>query len=229
MKNNNIINNSEKYWVTKLLKSLPKKEAPADFEFKLMTRIQNRNFNIKSEQNKRRFTWIWIPAAATISTIIILFTIFYNFKNDKQNPLMERPSEINQTLSEEEPPRSIEKSDNYSEHTIENKEEMDMDDKNVSPQQNYRVVIKPNDVIEKETIDLPYANNKGIEIDEYITNNELNIYDRNYNLKSVSDGEFNFDGFYLQSTTNPMELEKLKAKIDSVEKKMERLEKDSKK
>ncbi|MBN2572905.1 MAG: hypothetical protein JXA68_12310 [Ignavibacteriales bacterium] len=230
MKNNNNIINSEKNWVTDLLKQLPEEKAPSDFEFKLMTKIHNKNFEVKSEQSQKKFNWVWVPAAATISTIIILFTIVSDNSNDKQNALMDEPPAINNTLSDEKSPELNKDIEIYSETVVENDEMKETEEKSVASSNNYRVVIKPNDVVEKETVDLPYKNNKGIELDDFITNNGLEKgIDNNRNLRNVSDGEFNFDGFYLQSTTDPIELEKLKAKIDSVEKRMDKIEKDNQK
>ncbi len=61
----------------KLLKEIPKVKAPDNFEFNLMTKIQNQNFEVKSEKKKSIFSWALTPAigfAATLFLVVFLFT-----------------------------------------------------------------------------------------------------------------------------------------------------------
>ena len=55
----------------KLLKDLPKVNAPDNFEFNLMTKIQNKSFEVKSEKKKGWLTWSLTPAIAFAMSVIL--------------------------------------------------------------------------------------------------------------------------------------------------------------
>ncbi len=84
----------------KLLKEIPKVEAPDNFEFNLMTKIQNQNFEIKFEKRKSIFSWALTPAigfAATLFLVVFLFT-----GNDEigDNPWNTTPRLIENNIAE---------------------------------------------------------------------------------------------------------------------------------
>ncbi len=77
MNEKNSTTNTEFNELKKLLKEIPKVKAPDNFEFNLMTKIQNKNFEIKSEKKKSIFSWALTPAigfAATVFIVIFLFS-----------------------------------------------------------------------------------------------------------------------------------------------------------
>src|SRR3989339_420354 len=64
------------------LKKLPKIEAPDNFEFNLMTRIENKNFGqVEEERPKFNLLKFLAPSAAVLATVLLFF-IFYPQKND---------------------------------------------------------------------------------------------------------------------------------------------------
>ena len=76
---NNIYNteDSKQTDLLKDLKALPKINAPENFEFNLMTRIQNKNFGlVEDEKPTFNFIKVFAPSAAVV-TVIILFFVFY--------------------------------------------------------------------------------------------------------------------------------------------------------
>ena len=69
--------NSKHSDLLKDLKSLPKINAPENFEFNLMTRIQNKNFGlVEDARPKFNFIKFFAPSAAVVA-LIILFFVFY--------------------------------------------------------------------------------------------------------------------------------------------------------
>ncbi|MCK5456047.1 MAG: hypothetical protein KAI45_02905, partial [Melioribacteraceae bacterium] len=75
-KKNHIDNEKEFEKLQTLLKELPKIEAPDNFEYNLMTRIQNKNFDIKSEKKKSIFFWVYTPTFALVASVILVFFVF---------------------------------------------------------------------------------------------------------------------------------------------------------
>ena len=65
----------------KLLKEIPKVKAPDNFEFNLMTKIQNQNFEVKSEKKKNIFSWALTPAIAFAASVFII-VFFFNLSDD---------------------------------------------------------------------------------------------------------------------------------------------------
>ena len=72
------------------LKKLPKIEAPENFEFNLMTRIQNRNFTpVEEERQKFNIFKFLAPSVAVLATAVLFF-IFYPQQKEIQTQLAEK-------------------------------------------------------------------------------------------------------------------------------------------
>ena len=68
--------------ITKLLKELPEVKAPDDFDYKLMIKIQNGQFESNRELNRKSSgSWVFIPAAAVAVSSVLLFFIFFDFNS----------------------------------------------------------------------------------------------------------------------------------------------------
>ncbi len=65
-----------------LLQGLPKEKAPENFEFNLMTRIQNKQFGNLQKEEKSIFWWIALPSGTIVISAFILFAVLFN--NSKQ-------------------------------------------------------------------------------------------------------------------------------------------------
>jgi len=70
----------------KLLKDLPKVNAPDNFEFNLMTKIQNKSFEVKSEKKKGWLTWSLTPAFAFAMSVFLIFFVFTGEEESEDNP-----------------------------------------------------------------------------------------------------------------------------------------------
>lgn len=86
----------------KLLKEIPKVKAPDNFEFNLMTRIQNKNFEVKSEKKRSIFSWALTPAITFATTVLILVFVFTETDEVEDNPWQTPPQLIENQISETE-------------------------------------------------------------------------------------------------------------------------------
>jgi len=86
----------------KLLKEIPKVKAPDNFEFNLMTRIQNKNFEVKTEKKKSIFSWALTPAITFATTVLILVFVFAESEDIEENPWQTPPQLIENQISETE-------------------------------------------------------------------------------------------------------------------------------
>jgi len=84
----------------KLLKELPKVDTPDNFEFNLMTKIQNKNFEVKSEKKKSWFSWALTPAIGFAATVFLVFSVFFNDDSPTNNILETPPKLIEQSVAE---------------------------------------------------------------------------------------------------------------------------------
>lgn len=94
MELNNYNDNEDKFSKTlKSLKELPKVNAPDNFEFNLMIKITNGEFNSEAEE-KRQSKWLWIltPAALVVTSVILFITLSQNDIETQLNPIQNQGS-----------------------------------------------------------------------------------------------------------------------------------------
>jgi hypothetical protein len=84
----------------KLLKEIPKVKAPDNFEFNLMTKIQNQNFEVKSEKKKSIFSWALTPAIAFAVSVFLVLFLFTNEDDLLDNPWNSTPRLIENNIAE---------------------------------------------------------------------------------------------------------------------------------
>ena len=77
MEKNKLHNEEEKEFekIQNLLKDLPKVKAPDNFEFNLLTRIHNKNFDLKTEKKNNLFR-IYAPSFALAASVALVFFLF---------------------------------------------------------------------------------------------------------------------------------------------------------
>jgi hypothetical protein len=78
---NKSYNNNEQLDMLNDLKNLPKIKTPDNFEYNLMTKIQNKNFGLTID-NEYHFNWVkfFAPSALIISLVLVFF-IFFSHQN----------------------------------------------------------------------------------------------------------------------------------------------------
>ncbi|NLT51801.1 MAG: hypothetical protein GXX85_12890 [Ignavibacteria bacterium] len=187
------------------LKSLPEIKAPDNFEYNLMIKIQNGQFESNLKKNKStNKLWIFIPSTAVALSTILLFTIFIDFssKETKEISLADlqyiTPRIQTYESSKEFSPEKS-KSVRESEKLVKNKE------------------VLPNDVIETETEKYPFNQNYSVDVDNYIEERRHSQQSGSNHSMLASGGVHypEFNGFYLRQ--QEMELIRLyKARLDSI-------------
>lgn len=85
----------------KLLKEIPKVSAPDNFEFNLMTKIQNKNFEMKSKKKKTIFSWALTPAIGFAASVFLILFLFTGNENlDNSNSWQIAPKLIESSIAE---------------------------------------------------------------------------------------------------------------------------------
>jgi len=200
MNEKKITDDNEFNELKKLLKEIPKITAPDNFEFNLMTRIQNKNFEVKSEKKKNIFSWALTPAITFATAVLILVFVFAESNDSGENPWQTPPQLIENQLSELETKQSN--------TTFENKSN------SLAQKNENESSAKTENSKNKLQKQLPFNKLSSFSLDEDIKANSFNSENNGEtHLANASNGNLSsFDGFFLR------EVEKL-PKADSLNKK----------
>ena len=210
------------------LKKLPKVQAPDDFEFNLMTRIQNKNFGTV-EDTRPKFNLIkFLAPSAIVATAVLLFFIFY--PKSQELPL---PTSIHQ-------PETITTSPGNS-NKAENAAAKDLAFNGTSKKSVEKYPI-PNNSASVQRITAPVSgsnkmdelihNRNSVSLDDYISGESTN--QRNLSRGSVVTSEDqvpDFDGFFVKQKMDAATLKRYREVVDSLKKaqlKLDSLKKASK-
>lgn len=198
----------------KNLKDLPKIETPDNFEYNLYTKIQNKSFEIVTEERvKFNLIKFFAPSAIVVTAIVVFFIFLPNADAPIDNPLMSEPQAIandNQQLTEAIPDGEIainEVLPNIQDQTP-----------SQSNNQSNNGVLAPS-VPQSQSSRYPINRNRSVAIDDFISgdnNNRSNI--QQGNVVNSGTGSDEFDGFFVREQPDKKTIEKYRAMIDSVKK-----------
>lgn len=185
------------------LKELPKVKAPENFEYNLMTRIQNKNFGEPlTEKPKFNFIKFFAPSAVVV-TVVLLFFLFLpsaNQRNITPNAphYIENPAVANNSIA----PLKKEETLNNSAQISRNKL--------LSP--------APRSSYQERQVN-PIDNSRSVRVDDYISGANQNKTDieRGNVVSSGNEPESN-NGFFISERPDKNTLEKYRARIDSLKK-----------
>lgn len=110
---NNYNDNEEKFSETlKSLKELPKVNAPEDFEFNLMMKIQNGEFAPEIEEKRQsKLLWILAPAGLVVSTLILFITFSKSDLEQQLSPMQHQGSiyagKVNDSVTKDKPAQAL--------------------------------------------------------------------------------------------------------------------------
>lgn len=223
MERNDKISNEEKEFekLQTLLKELPKVNAPENFEFNLMTKIQNKNFKIKSEKKKNIFYMVYAPTFALAASIILVFMIFTDKGVDSEDLWNIQPK-----LRPEIPSSKVSNSDNQineNEAALEppiNKRKSS-DRSNTSVQIQEPSFEKSNIAVNnKSQPDYPFDKSESVDIDKLLEADE-SASPTNGIFKSQLAGENDaaesqFKGFFIRQKEVEAKKESLRIHEDSL-------------
>lgn len=196
MKRNNQNNENQYESLVSDLKNLPGIKVPSDFEYKLMIRIQNGQFEkVKKEKANNRL-WSLIPASALVlSAVVIFFVVQETSIQQDHNYLTIEPQPY---------------SNNYKiRDTLGIREKKDK-------QETYHVVVN-NDAIIEEKVEKPSNSPvpvRGMSLDNYLASPGVSGNKKGILVKSSPD--FGDEGFYMNSYEDEQEMLRLKARMDSI-------------
>lgn len=212
---------SEHQELIKLLNNLPKVNTSENFEFNLMTRINNKNFNIKSEVKQFNFFWILVPTTGLVISAVVLFFVFFN-QSDDFNLQLQEPAKIMGSVNNNDYPKSLNDvildqkplGSSFSDANSEKKDRASESKQSKA----LRIVVKPNDVIEEEYVNLPFDKSKSVNVDAAIGGLSRNSTQPQSTLVGGVRKQSGFNGFYIREQLNRKFLEEWRARLDSINK-----------
>ncbi len=216
---NSYNNEAEQSKLINDLKSLPKINAPENFELNLMTRIQNQNFGeVKEERAQFNFIRFLAPSAVVVSAVIVFFLFFSDANRQIDNPLMTEPHAI---ISDSQGNIASSKTDLVVNETQVNKQNTGVVSKQVEGIVNLGndTRIQKNDGAIESKSKYPISRNRSVALDDFIsgdTQKRTSIQQGNV----VNNGEesADFDGFFIRQQPDKETISKYRALIDSVKK-----------
>lgn len=211
--NNNLYDMKEKEFesLIKSLKELPKIDAPDNFEFNLMVKIKNGNFEKKEEHSFSKWLYIFTPAAVTVAVVLMFFV--FNFSGYDDSFLFDKPIKI--------------AANNKSHDTLQiqeiivNNAGIGTEKQNNSvkvEKKTYAVVVQNNDVVTKTQNKFPLDDSKSVDLDKVISGDQ-SVSGGNTRVRLVSDGDnyYPFDEFLVKPNKKE-DVKQLKARMDSLKK-----------
>lgn len=209
----NIYNDEDKQFSNLLndLKELPRVNAPDNFEFQLMTRIQNKNFETPPEPREQFNLLKFFAPSAVVVTVIILIFVFLPGNEQLDNPLMTDPPQILAQSDHE----NIIKDQNINDDKT-NKQSSNVARQSSSPSLN--VAVNPNDAVVKPDSKYPIYSNRSVVLDDYISGENKRRNNLRGNVVKSGEDLQEFDGFFIREEADKKTIERYRALLDSVKK-----------
>ena len=175
--------------ISSLLKDLPKVDAPDNFEYNLMVRIQNGNFDKKKfKEPSWRLSWLIAPGAALFFSVILLLNLFVNENNYDEKLVTDSAELINESATAQQFIWAL------------TDEPETPDEVNSAPEPKaYQVVLNSNDVVETRKLDPSILKGRGYNLDVILDKAKSGKFSRGRGtLVSTGVPSFNFDGFFIR-------------------------------
>jgi len=186
----------------KLLKDLPKVNTPDNFEFNLMTKIQNKSFEVKSEKKKSWLTWSLTPAITFAMSVFLIFFVFTGEEESEDNPWNTLPQLMEENVAEAEI-LTVDK-DEIREKVV--KKEMSKTSKSKN--------LATSNSIKK---DYPFEKKSSINFDEYLQADAPPSSEVGARLAGSQNSNASpFDGFFLRQRRDAQERDSVNKEKDSL-------------
>jgi hypothetical protein len=200
------------------LKALPKINAPENFEFNLMTRIQNKNFGlVEDKRPKFNFIKFFAPSAA-VAAVIILFFVFY-----PQGEQIQQQLAVQKTIGDSQSVvnNSIDKAKEF----VEN-----IPNGSISGQhsvQKSTPFASPSTANQNKIL-IPISSQRSVSVDDYISGEKTNA-NRLLGGSTVNSGDKPYSGgFLIEKKTDRETLEKYRDSLKRAQQIADSLKKASK-
>jgi len=202
------------------LKSLPKIKAPENFEYNLMTRIQNQNFgDVKKERLQFNVIKFLAPSAVVVTAFIIFFLFFSTSQQQIDNPFMVEPpaivSDSQATIASSKNELALNESKSAAESPERITEPRIKKEDNISPVER----IQLNDAVIKKQSKYPINTRRSVALDDFISGDsrQKSTLERG-NIVNNGEETTDFDGFYIRQEPDKATITKYRSLIDSVKK-----------
>lgn len=205
----NFYNDNEKKYFNLLndLKNLPKINTPENFEFNLMTRIQNKNFGDNKNPKTNFSIYKFLAPSAIVITVILLFFLLYPQKNEIQNQVIKH-----QSVADTQSLVSNLSNDNKVGEQLISKNEF-------KPKMIKKEISNQNTVQEEKSSKIQeLLNQRSISVDDYLSGATVTnkAIQRSNVVKSGE--EPIVDGFFVEKQTDKKTIEKYRNALDSLRK-----------
>lgn len=199
------------------LKNLPKIKAEENFEYNLMIKIQNKNFDLSTPERAFIFNRRLVPAAVFAFSVLVLFFIVSEPGPGLENPLLSDPpvranysqSKVD-TIELTHPGVSVSAVQPMAE-TVEEE---------IQPQQNIvRVVVEPSDAVTVEKVELPFSDDNSVDLDSFVKGkSKTSSTIIRGQIVSGGNQSSQFDGFLIREKASREAIEAHRARCDSLKK-----------
>lgn len=215
MEINNYNNETRHSKLIEDLKSLPKVNTPENFEYNLMTRIQNQNFgDLKKERLPFNLIKFLAPSAVVVTALIIFFVFYSSADIQTENPFMTEPPAIASDSQTAISGKDL--ATNNSASTSESQSGK-TDQKIIQNRADLNAKIQPNDVVAKKQDKYPINSNRSIALDDFISgDSQQNSSLERGNVVSEGQNPPEFDGFLVRQSPDKTTIAKYRAFTDSV-------------
>ncbi len=209
----NFYNDDEKKYSNLLndLKNLPKINTPENFEFNLMTRIQNENFGDTKNPKTNFSIYKFLAPSAIVVTVILLFFLFYPQKNEIQNQLNQH--------------RSVADTQSFASNINKKVEEQLIPKNELKPKEIKKEISSQNtNQKEKSGTIQELLNQRSISVDDYLSGSTVTNRALQRSNVVKSGDEPIVDGFFIEKQTDKKTIEKYRNALDSLRKAQSKLD-----
>lgn len=202
------------------LKNLSKVNAPENFEFNLMTRIENKNFNLPEEERPRFSLIKFLAPSAVVVTAVLLFFIFYPNGGQLNNTQQNQQPAVSQSVADNVPAANTQTS-------------VKVVPKNETPAVTRRQITVDSfrdqsirNQARANTQPIPLQRNPySVSVDKYISGNNNTPTDLSQgNVVSGGDQPMENDGFFFKQKMSQQTLKRYREIVDSLKKAQLRLD-----
>ena len=210
--------------IRKLLKELPKERAADNFEYNLMVRINNGNFEEDKYKEQKYSLWkVFIPVTGVVTAVFLYFFIFNFTEENSENIFQTIPQLRTEISGNLNIPVTLTKNI-FGKHKITSQDvvliEPEITDKSDNTIPKHKKKLKKKNSTYHGMAALPFKIKNSTNLDAVVRNDRNRVNgtkaDRRAALAGMQSSNNAFYGFFLGQELNRKEVEAMKARIDSI-------------
>ncbi len=223
---NKLYNDKEEFEdLRKILSGMPEIGTPDNFEFNLMVRIRNKNFETGSDKRIGfALPPFLIPAAALTLSVFLVVLLVNPFSGSAEENLLMTEPQLRDGYAAESSSGSYQADKSFRSSMMSERSPARQASQVYVRGNSYdsRIVVHPNDVVTTEKRELPFNDSKAVALDSFVKGAPKKSRDRGQGmLTGYSSGRdnteyFEFSGFFFSS--DEQAIQDLRARMDSIKK-----------